>query len=603
MKGPLAFSKTYMLPFLPWYLAGFLLVMGTQATMVAIIDETRAAIDAHADLVVLPRGESRPGDEGPVSQKSEGLSKETVLPYVKHIALLGLFLFFVRILSRYLIFTPGRMIEFRIRNRFFHTLLHKPRNFFRGFETGDLISRASNDIGFIRAAYGYGVLQVVNVFSAFGFGIWAMWRMDPVTTLWIGLPMFSTLVLVQMSIRFLFNYWRLANEQLGEMSSFCLASFQGVSALKGYHAEPRFSSMFEQHSSTYLKTNLLITSVRSFIMPMVNFSGHIATFIVLWIIGSKIIEGDHTIGQVSAYMGYIAMVMPPLLSLGWMLNVFNRAVPAIERLQEIIESDPGPVSLTAGEASQPRRLAVKNLELGFSASDTQFHLRDISFALEPGRSLGIVGEVGSGKTALIEAILRFNLIKSGSITLDQTSAEDLPLAVYRANFSFASQRAFLFSTSLRNNLLLALPEASQNLGDEALVEALSLAGFTLDPAQFPKGLDTEVGEKGIMLSGGQRQRIALARCFLKPASIYILDDVLSAVDHDTERLILRNLKSMAKTNSYIIVSHRLSAVQWCDEILVLDEGRVVARGDHETLVNQAGYYQTSYQFQNSKGDL
>ena len=601
MKPAFSFTRKYMMPYAVWYIAGFFLVMGTQAVMVAIVEETKAALDAQ-ELVLKDyphQGKIKEPEASPGIAKLQ--ERSIILPYVKKILALGMLLFLVRVLSRYLVFTPGRMIEFTIRNDLFQTLLHKPRSFFRRFETGDLISRASNDIGFIRAAYGYGVLQVVNVFSAFSFGIWAMWRMDPETTLWIGLPMFSTLILIQLTIRYLFKYWRRANEQLGALSSFCLGSFQGISAVQGYHAEPQFIARFQQKSETYLQTNLLITKMRSFVMPLVSFSGSIATFIVLWIIGAGVIEGQRTIGQISAFFGYIAMVMPPLLSLGWMLNVFNRAVPAIERLQEILNReeetcDKGPVQVNTHPV-----LAVKDLNLSFQTKENQFKLSHINFELPPGKSLGIVGEVGAGKTALVEALLRFNPTDSGEIWLGDLESSKISLKSFRNFFSFAPQRAFLFSTSLRDNLTQGLDTPDRHYSDPELKEVLDLAGFSLDPTQFPKGLDTQVGEKGIMLSGGQRQRIALARCFLKTASFYILDDVLSAVDQDTQRVILSNLKNLSKSQSYLIVSHRISAVQWCDEILVLENGKIVDRGTHQELLQRPGYYLSSFQYQ-TNGD-
>ncbi|PIE01252.1 MAG: hypothetical protein CSA81_12375 [Acidobacteria bacterium] len=586
-----SFTKKYMIPFLPWYLVGVVCVFGTQAIMVSIIEETKTALDTELSLLEV---QQVPDESGGVPLRVSAQQKKVIHPFVLRILTLAGLLLIIRILSRYFIFTPGRIIEFKIRNNYFHTLLNKPRSFFSDFETGDLISRASNDIGYIRAAYGYGILQIVNVISTFSIGIWAMWRMDPLTTFMIGIPMFLTLAVIQISIYFLLNHWKRANEELGTLSSFCLASFRGISAVKGYHAEPRFNDIFRQYSFNYLKTNLLIAAVRSYVMPLVQFSGNIATFIVLWVIGRQIINGQNTIGEISAYMGYIAMVMPPLLSLGWMMNVFTRALPATDRLHAILKDNPG-VSGSPEPCQGTPSLTVRGLNLRFA--ENQFKLRNIDLSLPPGKKLGIVGEVGSGKTVLIETLLQLNTPESGQILLNGQAANEMDLRAYRANFSFAPQRAFLFSASLRDNLQVARHHLESDLCEEDIHQALVTAGFQLDPMQFPDGLDTQVGEKGILLSGGQRQRIALARCLLKKAAIFVLDDVLSAVDQETQKNILDNLEKLGGEKSFIIVSHRISAVQFCDEIIVLRDGEIADRGTHRELMRRSGYYRKSCLYQ------
>jgi ABC-type multidrug transport system fused ATPase/permease subunit len=249
-----------------------------------------------------------------------------------------------------------------------------------------------------------------------------------------------------------------------------------------------------------------------------------------------------------------------------------------------------------------------NLGVRFNEGEHEFRLKGVSLKLQSGKSLGLVGEVGSGKTALVEALLLFNPVCDGEILFDGVSVGSeqetggFDPRCHRQWFSFASQRAFLFSASLRDNLLLALGDWGPDRvkSDAELFLALEMAGFFLDPGQFPQGLDTQVGEKGIMLSGGQRQRIALARCFLKDTVFYILDDVLSAVDQETQRTILENLKTRSAMSSFLIVSHRISAVQWCDEILVLEQGCIVDRGSHRELISRPGYYRASFEYQSRK---
>ncbi|MCB1041792.1 MAG: ABC transporter ATP-binding protein [Acidobacteria bacterium] len=570
MRRFYSFSKRYVKPYAWWYIGGFALVAVTQFLAVAIIEVTRNAIDAF---------------------ELQGPTSEIIWTSLVRIALLATGMILIRITSRLLVFTPGRLIEYRVRNDYFSRLLYLTRVFYRNHETGDLVSRCSNDIGYVRAAYGYAFLQVANVGTAFALGIGAMLRMDVRMTVTLAIPMLIAFVIIQSSIQYMFGFWRVANTQLGQLSSLCLASYKGVSAVQSYCAEPAFERAFLESNQNYLHTNMTLTKVRAFIMPLVQVVGNLAAFLVLWLAGSRAIDGQVTMGEITAFMGYIAMVMPPLLSLGWMLNVFNRAVPAMERLDEILLAEIEPESITSPQDQPSLPLVVNHLQWQYS--DSEKVLDGIQFSLEPGKVMGIVGAVGSGKTTLIETILRLNDPDRGSVFVGDHDARDFRLNEYRSMFSFAPQKAFLFSATLRENLLVALgAELDSKDHDEQLIQTLDLCGFDLDPDVFPEGLDTQVGEKGIMLSGGQRQRISLTRALLKNADVYVLDDVLSAVDHETEQRIIANLKSFAKNRCVVIASHRVSAVKWADQILVLNQGKTEAMGTHEELMALPGYYQS-----------
>ena len=577
-----AFSRRYVFAYKWWYLGGALLVMATQGLIVAIIETIKAGIDAAA-----------------VAEATAA----TILPYVWSIIILALLLIAIRTSSRLMIFTPGRMVEYQIRNDYFSRLLFLGREFFFQHESGDLISRCSNDVHSIRAAYGFGILQIINVASTFCFGIGAMLSMDPHATCFLAIPIIFSFVVIQLSIAYVFKYWRLSNEQLGELSAFCLSSYKGIAVIQSYHAEPAILHQFNAKNQAYLDTHITVSAIFSFIMPMIRLVGGLSVLLVLWLVGPRVIAGQMTIGEITAFLGYIAMVMPPLLSLGWMLNVFQRSVPAIERMNEVLQ---------APTQHQPAQFAVIPASAATSlvAAGVSYHydsgagIANIKFQLPPGKVLGIVGPVGCGKTTLVETILRLNDVTSGQLWLAGKDAAAIDLQHYRSYFAFAPQQAFLFSDTLRNNLRLALSiaEWSEEQLDSRLEEYLSIAGFDLSPKLFPQGLDTQVGEKGIMLSGGQRQRIALARALLRQAQIYILDDVLSAVDHETERRIIANLRHFAADKSFIIVSHRISAISWADEILVIEDGRISARGTHQELLARSDYYREVFHYQSQTGE-
>jgi ABC-type multidrug transport system fused ATPase/permease subunit len=487
-------------------------------------------------------------------------------------------------------FTPGRLIEQRVRDAYYHKLLRLGRPFFASHETGDLVSRCSNDISFVRAAYGYGMLQLASVFITLYFGLRAMWGLDERMTIYLALPMLSCFVIVQWSIQALFRHWRIAGEQLGELSAWCFGAYRGIATIQGYHAEPVFSQRFHRLDAAYLGTNETITAARSWVLPLVPAVGGLSSFLILWMVGPPVIEGRLTLGQVTAFLGYIGMVMPPLLSLGWMLNVFSRSLPAMDRLNEVLQAecqlaelpDPQPLAKLGSW-----RLQVESLVKGRQGQNrATFELGPCSFHLEPGRILGITGPIGAGKTMLLDLLLRLEEIPEGCAYFQGQDVRTLALEHYRSLFSYAAQTTFLFSASLRENLQVGGPGCS----DEQLLAALTQAGFDLEPAQFPKLLDTEVGEKGVRLSGGQKQRIGLARALLKGAPILVLDDVLSAVDHAAERRIIDSLRRNQSGMAILIVSHRLSALRMADEILVLERGKLTQRGRHEQLLACPGYY-------------
>lgn len=575
------FSKRYILRYFWWYVGGFAAVFITQWLAVGIIDLGRQAID---------------------SVNEPGANSSTVLPFVTKIVIFAVGLVLVRTASRLLVFTPGRLAEYHIRNDYYSRLLFLQRDFLSQHDSGDLVSRCSNDITYVRAAFGFALLQVANVSITMVLGLAAMYRLDPTTTAYVAVPMVVGLLIIQWSINFLFTYWRRSNTVIGEMSGMCLAGYKGVSAIQNYHAEPALVGAFGKLNDLYLDIQLVITKNRAFVMPLVQLVGNLSVFAVLWVVGAKVIADEMTKGEVLAFFGYISMVMPPLLSLGFMMSVFNRAIPAIERLDEILLAEPNlppTVALTNPEQRQ-KTLTCNDLSFRFPATEKDsdpFGLDQVSFTLEPGKVLGIVGPTGSGKTVLLDTLLRLNQPEQGKLFLGTDDAATIDLTNYRETFAFAPQKAFLFSTTLRENLLMALEGDTAEVTDEFLKASLNVACFSLNPKQFPDGLETEVGEKGIMLSGGQRQRMALARALMKDSDIYVLDDVLSAVDHETEKTIIANLRKFAPGKSFILTSHRISAIQWADEILVMDEGRVIDRGTHEQLVGRPGYYREIYDYQ------
>lgn len=582
MKIFLSYTKRYAFAYKWWFFWGILFVAGTKILAVSIIELVKTAID---------------------SKQLDTTTEITIIPFVYKIIACAILLIIVRTISRHLFFTPGRMIEYNIRNDYFSKLLTLQRGFFESHETGDLVNRCSHDIMFVRSVFGFSIMQVFNVSFAFLFGFSAMVQMDAKTTVFLLVPMLVSYVIVQTSILLMFRYWRLSDQKLGSLSSFCLSSYKGVSVIQGYQSEDRFVEKFDNVNDEYLDIIIKLAKIRCFALPLIRFVGSVSILTILWLVGSKVIAKELTLGELTAFIGYVSMILPPLMSLGWMLNSLNRARPAMDRLDEILLAEPKylPITETISSVNEEGMfLETRNLCFAYSKNNKEdeqlFSLQNIEISLPPGKILGIVGETGCGKTTLVDCILRLNQIDEKQVYLQNKDAAHSEVNLYRHHFSAVPQRPFLFSTTLRDNLRVAIKEDPKDL-DKTILKHLEIAGFTLDLQQLPDGLDTVVGEKGVMLSGGQRQRVALARALLKEANIYILDDVLSAVDHETESIIIENLRNFSTKKSFIIISHRVSAVQWADEILVLENGTISDRGTHSELIKKAGFYKEIYQYQ------
>jgi|GEM_PF-2909848 len=566
MKLFLYFTKKYAVQYWKWYALGLFCLVTYQYLYMHIIMLLKQAID---DIVHVPH-------------------------IVGQICFCAFILIFFRIGSRLFYFIPARYIEADICDDYFHQLMQLERKFYASHQSGDLLSRCTQDIQSVRASYGYGILQIANVLVTLAFGFTAMLQMNVRITAYFIFPITLSLVAIRFNLLSLRPHWKNANIQLGDISAYTLASIEGIAVIQSCQAEQNIHKKFLQLNQKNMQTNLSIVKISSFFMPILKVSSGLATFLMIWFVGHAILEKQLTIGQLTAFLGYIAMVLPCIHMLGWMLNVFFQAIPAMERIQEILQE---PIPIYPKQLSYNNPLYVKNLN--FSYTPTPF-LENISFHIPSGKSLGIIGKIGSGKTTLLDVILRFHTLQKQQIYIHDQDVAETNISEYQKLYSYAPQNAFLFSRTLRENLLLAIPENQRPHDkiqcEKKLLHALQLACFPLEKQDFPQGLDTIIGEKGITLSGGQRQRVALARALLKPAQFYILDDVLSAVDVETERKIIQNLQKFAVNKNIIIVSHRISAVQWTDEILILHQGKISHQGNHQFLLQNSSYYQQIYEY-------
>jgi ATP-binding cassette subfamily B protein len=521
--------------------------------------------------------------------------------YVAAIAVMGVAVIIVRSLSRVLIFNPGRHIEYHLRRDLFAHLLRLQPSFYATQKRGDIVSRASNDITWVRTLVGYGGLQIVNVTLAVALTGWKMISLSPRLTLMVLLPIVLGAGLVQWGIRRLFFLARRSQEQLGEISEHVLGSLQGMAAIQGFVAEEAFVERFEARNLSWLRTGMRLALIRSIALPLLVLSGGVAMFALIAVGGPMVLRGSLTVGDLAAFTALLTVFLPPLRSMGWMMSVIQRGRAALERIFELvdapIERPEGQVGVVP-ESGQGPEVELHDLHFAYPDESDREVLTGLTATIPAGSVVGLFGRTGSGKSTLLRLLARLYNPPPGSISIDGDDLVTLDLESWRRRLTVVPQRPFLFSDAIAANVAL---EADPD--DARVRNAVEMAALGGDLESLPDGLQTVVGERGIMLSGGQRQRVALARGLYRGGDLLILDDVLSAVDHHTEARLVETVADLARrpeAPTVLISSHRLSALRHCDTVLVLDGGRLVDNGPHTELIQRPGIYRDTWMVQSQR---
>ncbi|NOZ94393.1 MAG: ABC transporter ATP-binding protein [Acidobacteria bacterium] len=505
------------------------------------------------------------------------------------IAVMGLAIIGVRGLSRILIFNPARDMELELRRDVFSRLLQLPPSFYARHKRGDIISRASNDIGWVRVMVGFGGLQVLNVALALGLTGWKMIGLSPRLTGLAVAPIAVGMLVVQWGIRRLISLYRRNQEQLGEISDHVLGSLQGMATIQGFAAEAAFEDRFRARNLDWLRTGIRMAMVRSLALPLLTLSGAVAVAVLLVAGGAMVENGTLSVGQLAAFIALLMVLLPPLRSLGWLVSVIQRGRAAMERLLELLEApveDAGPI-VTQAPPERPAGPEILIRRLSFTHGEGQRPvLREIDATIPPGSFTGVFGRTGAGKTTLLRLLARLELPPVGSVLVDGQDLARIDLGAWRGRAVLVPQRPFLFSETVAFNIAL-----QEDPDPGRLRRAVEKAALEEELAGFPEGLETVVGERGIMLSGGQRQRVALARGFYHGGGLVLLDDVLSAVDQGTEQRLVAALEELRHgpgRPTVVVASHRLSVLERTDQVLVLDHGRLVDSGPFDRVVSRPG---------------
>jgi ATP-binding cassette subfamily B protein len=507
----------------------------------------------------------------------------------------GIFTF----LMRQTIINVSRFIEYDLKNEIYKQYQNLSLNFYKANKTGDLMNRISEDVGKVRMYAGPAIMYTINTVTLFIVALIYMVNVAPKLTLYTVLPLPLLSFIIYKLSKVINNRSRVVQEYLSHLSAYTQESFSGISVIKSYGIEERNYDEFNKLSEESKQKQIDLTKVQALFFPSMILLIGISNVLVAYVGGMQYINGEiKEIGTIAEFLIYVNMLTWPVATVGWVTNLVQQAEASQKRINQFLKEEPEVKNLNSTPTNIDGNIEFKDVTYVYPDTNIKA-LHKVNFSLKKGETLAILGKTGSGKSTILDLIGRLYDVQEGDILIDGTLINQVHLKSLRDHIGYVPQDAFLFSDTIENNIMFGKEDATE----EEVIRAAKNADVHKNIMKFTKGYKTKLGERGVTLSGGQKQRVSIARAIIKAPEIMLFDDCLSAVDTETEEKILNSLREISEGKTTIIVSHRVSSAKDADKIIVLEDGKIIQKGTHESLINADGYYKELYLKQLSTKEL
>lgn len=515
------------------------------------------------------------------------------LGYIITFTIKGVFLFY----QRQSLIVMSRHIEYDLKNEIYQQYQNLDASFYRKNRTGDLMNRISEDVSRVRMYVGPAVMYTINLVVLITLCAVVMWRISPILTMYTLGPLPIMMLGIFYVSTVINRRTEKVQKQQSKLSTIVQETFSGIRVIKTFRREKNLGDTFQQESDQYKKDQMHLVKADALFMPVISILVGLSTILTIYIGAIEVQKAHITIGTIVQFVFYVNQLTWPFASVGWVTSLVRKAEASQQRINEFLNARP--IIKNKPSHFAPIKGDIRFENVSYRYPDTGIHgVKELSFEIKAGESLGIIGRTGSGKSTILQLLTRSLEADSGQIFIDNIPIQEHDIFNIRQSLGWVPQEVFLFSDTIANNINFGI----SNPDEKNMIDAAKDAGVADDILRFPEKWDTLLGERGINLSGGQKQRISIARAFIKNPQILILDDCLSAVDTATEELILKGIKKRMENKTSVFISHRVSSIQHCNQILVLDQGQLTENGNHMDLLKLKGAYYRLYQIQNQRED-
>ncbi|MBD99677.1 MAG: ABC transporter [Verrucomicrobia bacterium] len=530
-----------------------------------------------------------------IASLAEGMDlTQTILLFAALIFLMALMKGIFTFLTRQTLIIMSRLIEYDLKNEIYAHYQDLNMAFYKRNNTGDIMNRISEDVSRVRMYLGPGIMYTINLIALFIMVVSVMLSIDVELTLYALSPLPILSILIYIVSSRINKKSEVVQEQLSKLSTFSQESFSGIRIIKSFVKEKYMFRELDKEAEDYKFKNLDLVKLEAFFFPIMMLLIGLSTILTVYIGAMKTISGDISAGNIAEFIIYVNMLTWPVTALGWVTSLVQRAAASQKRINEFLETKSEIKNPTEDALDIQGKIAFKNVSFVYPDTGTKA-LNNVSFEVKAGETLAIIGKTGSGKSTIADLICRLYDPNEGEVLMDEKALDQLNLNALRSEIGYVPQEVFLFSDNIENNISFGIN--AREVDSSRIEKAAQMAVIHKNIVQFPEKYNTELGERGITLSGGQKQRISIARALIDSPKILILDDCLSAVDTETEELILNNLKDFIADKTAIIISHRISSIKHADQIIVLNEGKIIERGTHQELLSLKQSYYETYQKQ------